>query len=67
MTGPKREVDVDSREVGLKAKAALVYCQRVTEYTTANGGKPWKYVLIPHNAVLQNMSFTNLAGRFKYH
>jgi type III restriction enzyme len=62
----KREMDMDSREVELKARAALEYCQRVTEYTTANRGKPWIYVLIPHNAVMANMSFFNLTKRYEY-
>ncbi len=53
-------------EVELKAKAASVYCQRVNEYTTVNGGKPWKYVLIPHNEVMVNMSVNNLMKQFEY-
>lgn len=62
----KREADMDSREVELKAMAALEYCQRVTEYTTANGGKPWVYVLIPHNAVMANMSLAALRMTYQY-
>jgi len=30
-----------------------------------NTGKPWKYVLIPHNAVQANMSFDTLARRYE--
>jgi type III restriction enzyme len=42
-----------------------LYCKTVTEYTTANQGKPWKYVLIPHTVVLANMSFDTLMKRFE--
>jgi type III restriction enzyme len=38
----------------------LEYCQNATEFNLEHGAKPWKYVLIPHNAVLVNMSFTTL-------
>lgn len=27
-------------------------------------GKPWKYVLIPHDAIMENMSIAGLAGQF---
>jgi type III restriction enzyme len=40
-----------------KAKAAIKYCNYATEYTSENGGKPWKYVLIPDDKVAKNGSF----------
>lgn len=47
-------------EVQEKAAAALEFCKHATEFNLSNGKKPWKYVLIPHNAVLANMSFEHL-------
>lgn len=47
-----------------KKKAALNYCRYATQYTTTNGGKPWKYLLIPHNEVGQEMGFEYFAVRF---
>ncbi len=65
MVETKKEGEIESSAVQEKTKAALLYCKTVTEYTTANQGKPWKYVLIPHTVVLANMSFDTLMKRFE--
>jgi len=62
----KKEGDIDSSDVQEKARAADQYCTHATEFTTHNGGKPWKYVLIPHNAVMGNMSVEYLVKNFEY-
>jgi type III restriction enzyme len=43
--------EMDDPTVEAKAKAAVVWCDRATEHEKANGGKPWRYALIPHDAV----------------
>jgi type III restriction enzyme len=53
----KRADEISLIEVQEKAKAAIKYCNYATEYNLANGGKPWKYVLIPHDQILKNRSF----------
>jgi len=65
MVETKMETDMSSPDVAKKTQAALEYCRHATDYTTKNGGKPWKYVLIPHNAVMLNMSFEGLAMRYE--
>jgi type III restriction enzyme len=65
MVETKKEVDIASADVQEKSKAALEYCKNATEFTTSNGGKPWKYLLIPHNAVMMNMSFATLARQYE--
>ena len=62
----KKEKDVDSSDVQEKAQAAVQYCTHATEFTTRNGGKPWKYILIPHNAVQLNMSVDKLVRAYEY-
>ena len=62
----KKEGDIDSSGVQEKARAADQYCAHATDYTTGNGGKPWKYVLIPHNSVMGNMSVEYLMKNFEY-
>lgn len=57
MIETKKEGDIDTAEVQEKTQAALLYCRLATQYTKENDGKSWKYVLIPHNAVMVNMSF----------
>ncbi len=34
-----------------------------TAYTAANGGKPWKYLLIPHDAIFENMTLPGLVNQ----
>ena len=56
----KKGDTIDTPEVQEKAQAALEYCKHATNFTGKHGGKPWKYVLIPHNAVMLNMGFEYL-------
>jgi type III restriction enzyme len=64
MVETKKEGDMESSDVQEKAKAALQYCRYATEFTSKAGGKPWKYVLIPHNAVMVNMGFNTLMTKY---
>jgi type III restriction enzyme len=48
---------VDVTEIQAKAQAAVKYCNYASEYTVKYGGKPWKYVLIPHDQVTKTSSF----------
>ena len=59
-------MDTESADVQEKAQASLEYCKYATDFTIPNGGKPWKYVLIPHHAVMVNMSFLALAMKYEY-
>jgi len=65
MIETKKEGDIETGEVQEKATAATEYCKHAADFTARNNGKPWKYVIIPHNVVLANMSFQTLAK--KYH
>lgn len=65
MIETKKEADIETSDVQSKTEAALLYCRNATEFTTQNGGKPWKYILIPHNAVMLNMSFEKLAREYE--
>lgn len=60
----KKESDIITKEVQEKAQAALKYCQNATNYATKHGGKPWQYILIPHNTVMQNMGLITLAQKY---
>ena len=61
----KKEGDIEDSDVQEKTQAALQYCKYATGFTTKNSGKPWKYILIPHNAVQANMSFDYLMKTFE--
>ena len=62
----KKEMDIESADVQEKAWAALEYCKHATDFTVSHGGKSWKYILIPHNAVMVNMGFEHLTKLFEH-
>ncbi|MGH9834439.1 MAG: hypothetical protein ACREBD_03095 [Blastocatellia bacterium] len=61
---PKRASEMESQEVQEKARAALVWCGQATEHEMNNGGKPWAYLLIPHDAITANKGLSALAAMF---
>ncbi|MCX6252629.1 MAG: DEAD/DEAH box helicase family protein [Bacteroidetes bacterium] len=54
--------EINDPDVQAKAQAALKYCNYATEYTSENGGKPWKHVLIPHDQVTKTSSFKGVVS-----
>ncbi len=56
----KAAKDMTAEDVKAKKAAALEYCKNATEFTTANGGKPWKYALLAHDVVDRTSSFKYL-------
>ena len=65
MCEPKKAKEVETKEVQLKMKAALRYCKYANEFTRKNGGKKWRYLLIPHDKVDKTSSLTSLITRFE--
>jgi type III restriction enzyme len=49
-----------------KKDAAEEYCRAATEFNSENGGKPWKYLLISHDEIRVQSSFTYLAKNAIY-
>lgn len=64
MLEPKASREMEDQDVLAKRSAATQWCQLASDHAAANGGKVWKYVLIPHEAVVDNMTITGLAERF---
>ena len=52
--------DMESEEVQAKAEKARLWCQHASAYTKQNGGKPWKYLLIPHDEVTHSATLSSL-------
>jgi type III restriction enzyme len=65
MLEPKARGDMKAPEVLAKRDAAVIWCANASGWTTANGGKPWRYALIPHDAIAENMSLAALGARFE--
>lgn len=61
---PKRADQMENPEVIAKKAAALEWCNHATAHAKEHGGKKWRYVLIPHDAITGNMTLAGLASRF---
>ncbi len=59
---PKMAKEMTDEIVLAKKAAAELWCQHATEHELADGGKPWKYALIPHDAILPNSSLKFLTS-----
>lgn len=58
---PKRATEIKDDEVLAKARAAALWCKNATEH---GGGKPWKYLLIPHDAIDESKTLAGLAAAY---
>ncbi len=56
----KRASDLEDSEVQAKAHAAIHWCEYATTHELEHGGKPWKYLLIPHDAVTASATLQSL-------
>ncbi len=56
--------DMENPDVKAKAEAAAVWCKNALEYARTTNGKAWRYLLIPHDAVAQNMTLKALVDRY---
>ena len=65
MCETKAEKNVYDADVQAKAEAAREFCRRATEFTSQNGGKPWRYVIIPHTLVDRAYSFNYILQQSK--
>jgi type III restriction enzyme len=61
---PKRADQMQDPVVQAKAKAAKTWCQHAADHERKHGGKPWRYVLIPHDAIADNMTVSGLVERY---
>ncbi len=59
---PKAEDELTDPTVLAKAKAAATYCVHASKVS----GKPWHYLLIPHNAVDETKSIAGLTAQFEF-
>ena len=60
MVETKAAVNISNEEVQQKKQAAEEYCRHASEFTAENGGKPWRYILLPHDIIDRTASFEYL-------
>jgi type III restriction enzyme len=61
---PKRTKDIETAAVQAKAKAAELYCSQASAHAKECGAKPWRYVLVPHDAVRDGVTLSALVDKY---
>jgi type III restriction enzyme len=64
MLEPKASNQMDDPIVLAKKEATLKWCANASAHAQTYGGKPWRYVLIPHNEIAVNMTLDALSAKF---
>ena len=64
MLEPKAQNEMNNPEVLAKKDVAIQWCKNASDYMLTHCGKPWQYVLIPHDAIAQNMTLKGLGDRY---
>jgi type III restriction enzyme len=60
----KMAKDISADDVKEKANAAVKWCEHATAHEKQNGGKPWSYLLIPHDAVTEPKTLQGLGAAY---
>jgi type III restriction enzyme len=63
MMESKARKDMEDGEVIAKKDSAVPWCQHAGDHAAKNGGKPWKYLLIPHDVIAENMTIAGLVNQ----
>jgi type III restriction enzyme len=63
---PKRSDETKDPEVLAKAEAAALWCQNATDHARKHGGKPWRYLLIPHHSIEASKTLAALVVQCTY-
>ncbi len=63
---PKRRTEMDDEIVLKKAEAAATWCQHASKHSEDVDGKKWKYLLIPHDVIKEQMTLDGLVSSCLY-
>ena len=64
MLEPKARNELDVAEVQAKKAAAVRWCGHASNHAASYNGKSWRYVLIPHDGIAENMTLVALGRQF---
>ena len=64
MLEPKRRDEMTDPVVVAKKDAAVKWCRQASDHAKTYQGKPWKYLLIPHDVIAENITLAWLAEQF---
>ena len=64
MLEPKMRKEMEDLVVLAKKDSAMRWCKNASDHAATHGGKPWRYALIPHDAIAENMTLGGLVRRY---
>lgn len=64
MIEAKAKNEINDAQVLAKKEVAVQWCQYASDYMLNHGGKPWKYILIPHDVIQENKTLKGLSDRY---
>jgi len=65
MLEPKSKNEMTADDVVAKRDAAVKWCQHASAHAATYQGRPWEYLLIPHDTIAENMTLKGLAERYQ--
>lgn len=63
MLEPKKRTELEDPIVLTKKDAAVQWCANASDHAASYGGKPWRYVMIPHDEIAGNITLSWLVDR----
>lgn len=64
MLEPKAKNQMEAPDVQAKKEAALRWCENASNHAKTYGGKPWVYLLLPHDVIAENMTLDGFKRYF---
>ena len=64
MLEPKSRAELTADDVIAKRDAAVKWCKQASDHAKTFQGKPWRYLLIPHDVIADNNTLDWLASQF---
>ena len=61
MVETKARGDIDTQEVQAKAAAAARWCRHASEHAACVGAKPWRYLLVAHDDIVESKRLQDFA------
>jgi type III restriction enzyme len=65
MLEPKAKNEMADSEVTAKKDVAVKWCKQASDHAKTYKGKPWKYLLLPHDVIAENITLEWLASQFE--
>ncbi len=64
MIEPKMRKEMEAADVVAKKEVAMSWCKHASDHARTYQGKEWKYLLIPHDVVAENMTLDGLEKQY---